>query len=172
MLEALDQTWLPVFTDWRLNERHYGDLTGYTHAEMLAAHGSQRVLEWRRSFRARPPALPQADPRDPTVDRRYEGTVLGELPRTESLSDTTLRVRQFWEEMLKPSIRSGMRILVCAHGNSLRALVKVLDSVPDAEIAHLDIPNGVPLVYWFDADIRPLGRCFLDLPHPAESNIL
>jgi 2,3-bisphosphoglycerate-dependent phosphoglycerate mutase len=172
MLEALDQTWLPVFTDWRLNERHYGDLTGHTHAEVIAAHGSQRVLEWRRSFRARPPALPQTDPRDPAVDRRYEGTVRGELPRTESLSDTTTRVRQFWEEMLKPSLRSGMRILVCAHGNSLRALVKVLDSIPDAEIAHLDIPNGVPLVYWFDADIRPLGRCFLDLPHPAESNIL
>ena len=172
MLEALDQVWLPVFTDWRLNERHYGDLTGRTHAEAIAAHGSQRVLEWRRSFRARPPALPHYDPRDPTVDRKYEGTVRGQLPRTESLGDTTVRVRQFWEEMLKPSVRTGMRILVCAHGNSLRALVKVLDNVSDPEIMHLDIPNGVPLVYWFDADLRPLGRCFLDLPHAEQSNIL
>ncbi|MDN7799425.1 MULTISPECIES: 2,3-diphosphoglycerate-dependent phosphoglycerate mutase [Burkholderiaceae] len=172
MLEALDQTWLPVFTDWRLNERHYGDLTGHTHAEVIAAHGSQRVLEWRRSFRARPLPMPMDDPRDPTLSRRYKNVLSTRLPRTESLSDTTMRVGEFWEEMLKPSIRSGMRILVCAHGNSLRALVKVLDSVPDAEIAHLDIPNGVPLIYWFDTDVRPLGRCFLDLPHPAESNIL
>lgn len=112
------------------------------------------------------------DPRDPTGDRRYERVLSTLLPRTESLSDTTVRVREFWEEMLKPSIRFGTRILVCAHGNSLRALVKVLDNIPDAEIAYLDIPNGVPLIYWFDADIRPLGRCFLDLPHPAESNIL
>jgi phosphoglycerate mutase, BPG-dependent, family 1 len=172
MLEALDQTWLPVFTDWRLNERHYGELTGHTHAEVIAVHGAQRVLEWRRSFRARPLPLPMDDPRDPTLSRRYTNVLSTRLPRTESLSDTTARVREFWEEMLKPSIRSGMRILVCAHGNSLRALVKVLDRVSDAEISHLDIPNGVPLVYWFDADVRPLGRCFLDLPHPAESNIL
>lgn len=172
MLDALDQARLPVFTDWRLNERHYGDLTGRTHLEAIAAHGSQQVLEWRRSFRARPPALPYADPRDSTVDRRYDAAVRSRLPRTESLEDTTMRVRQFWEEMLKPSIRAGMRILICAHGNSLRALVKVLDHIPDTEISFLDIPNGVPLVYWFDADVRPLGRCFLDLPHPAESNIL
>lgn len=157
MLEALDQTWLPAFTDWPLNERHYGALTGHTHAEVIAMHGSQRVLEWRRSFRARPLPLPVDDPRDPTVDRRYEHIARIRLPRTESLSDTTVRMRELWEEMLKPSIRSGRRILVCAHGNSLRALVKVLDNIVDAEIAHLDIPNGVPLAYWFDADVRPLG---------------
>jgi 2,3-bisphosphoglycerate-dependent phosphoglycerate mutase len=172
MLEALDQTWLPLFTDWRLNERHYGDLTAHTHDEVIALHGPQRVLEWRRSFRARPHPLPVTDPRDPTGDRRYEHVGRARLPRTESLSDTTERVREFWEEMLKPSIHSGMRILVCGHGNSLRALVKVLDDIPDAEIVHFDIPNSVPLVYWFDADVRPLGRCFLDLPHPAESSIL
>lgn len=96
----------------------------------------------------------------------------GQLPRTESLADTTVRVRQFWEEMLKPSIRTGKRILVCAHGNSLRALVKVLDNISDTDITRLDIPNGVPIVYWFDADIQPLGRCFPDLPHATESNIL
>lgn len=172
MLEGLDQTWLPVFSDWRLNERHYGDLTGRTHSEVRALHGEERVLEWRRSFSSRPPPLASGDPRDPSGDRRYAGTLRAELPRTESLCDTTLRVRQFWREMLVPSIRSGMRVLVCAHGNSLRALVKLLDKIPDAEIAHLDIPNGVPLVYRFDADLRPLGRRFLDLPHPTESNIL
>jgi phosphoglycerate mutase, BPG-dependent, family 1 len=173
MLEELDQVHVPVVGDWRLNERHYGDLTGRTRSEVEQAYDTQQVLQWRRAFRGKPPPLPEGDPRDMTGDRRYAGISPRDLPRTESLADTAARVQQFWwSAMAWPAIRSGSRLLVCAHGNSLRALVKLLDNVSDHDIMHLDIPNGVPLVYWFDTDGQPTARCFLDCPHPAESNIL
>ena len=172
MLEELDRVWIPVITDWRLNERHYGALTGLDKAAAARVYGDKQILEWRRSYTTRPPPLARAAPYDVATSRCYSQVLPAQLPLTESLQDTAGRVAAFWNECLAPCIRSGRRVIVCAHGNSLRAMLKILDDISDSDIMQLNIPNGVPILYRFDADMRPISRSFLDLPHDAESNIL
>ncbi|WP_322014181.1 2,3-bisphosphoglycerate-dependent phosphoglycerate mutase [Paraburkholderia sp. J12] len=172
ILEALDQTWVPVLQDWRLNERHYGDLTGKLKTEAIQTYGTQEILHWRRSYRGTPPPLPTGDPRDVSGDRRYRYLRAGQLPSTESLHDTVTRVREFWRAVACPAIRSGQRLIICGHGNSLRSLIQIIDGISDYETSQLDIPNGVPLVYWFDRQMRPTCRCYLEEPVSGESNIL
>ena len=160
-LDTLERTWLPVQHDWRLNERHYGALQGLNKAEMARQYGDEQVLLWRRSYDTPPPALEPGDPRSERADPRYAGLQPQQIPLTECLKDTVARVLPCWEERLAPAIRSGQRLLVSAHGNSLRALVKYLDGMSDADIVGLNIPNGVPLVYELDAQLRPLSRRYL-----------
>ena len=157
-LEELDQLWLPVAKDWRLNERHYGALQGLNKAETAAKFGEAQVLTWRRSYDTPPPALEPGDPRHETRDPRYAGVA---VPRTECLKDTVARVIPFWESAIAPAVRRGQRILVAAHGNSLRALIKHLDAVSDADIVGLNVPTGVPLVYELDDKLRPLRHSYL-----------
>ena len=161
VLEELDQLWLPVHKDWRLNERHYGALQGLNKAEMAAKFGEAQVLAWRRSYDTPPPALEASDARYEARDPRYRGV---QVPRTECLKDTVARVIPYWESTIAPAVRSGQRVLVAAHGNSLRALIKHLDGVSDADIVGLNVPTGVPLVYELDAQLRPLGHRYLGDP--------
>ena len=160
-LEELDQLWIPVTKDWRLNERHYGDLQGLNKAEMAAKFGEAQVLAWRRSYDTPPPALAASDPRAPAADPRYAGVPKSALPLSECLKDTVARVLPYWEGTIAPAVKSGKRVLVAAHGNSLRALVKHLDGISDSDIVGLNIPTGVPLVYELDASLRPLGHKYL-----------
>ncbi|HEX2648486.1 MAG TPA: 2,3-diphosphoglycerate-dependent phosphoglycerate mutase [Burkholderiales bacterium] len=160
-LEALDQLWIPVHKDWRLNERHYGALQGLNKSEMAARFGESQVLAWRRSYDTPPPALEASDPRNAARDPRYAGVA---VPLTECLKDTVARVVPCWQDTLGPAVGAGKRVLVAAHGNSLRALVKHLDDVSDAEIVALNIPTGVPLVYELDAKLRPLKHYYLGDP--------
>ncbi|MEY2618815.1 MAG: phosphoglyceromutase [Pseudomonadota bacterium] len=160
-LDELDRTWLPVHHTWRLNERHYGALQGLNKAETAREYGDQQVLVWRRSYDTPPPALEPTDPRCERGDRRYAGLAPSEVPLTECLKDTVARVLPFWNESMAPAIRAGKRVLVAAHGNSIRALVKYLDRISDDDIVGLNIPNGIPLVYELDADLRPIRRAYL-----------
>ncbi len=160
-LEELDQMWLPVTKDWRLNERHYGALQGLNKAEMAAKFGEQQVLVWRRSYDVPPPALSRDDPRYEGGDARYAGVP---VPLTECLKDTVARVVPYWESTIAPSIRAGKRVLIAAHGNSLRALVKYLDDVPEAKIVKENIPTGVPLVYELDERLKPVKHYYLGNP--------
>ena len=160
-LEELDQQWLPVTKDWRLNERHYGALTGLDKAETAARHGEQQVLIWRRSYDIPPPAFAPGDPANPSNDRRYEALTPAERPLSESLKDTVARVVPYWNQVLAPRIRAGQRLIVAAHGNSLRALVKHLDRIPDDKIVALNIPTGIPLVYELGADLQPIKSAYL-----------
>jgi 2,3-bisphosphoglycerate-dependent phosphoglycerate mutase len=164
VLDELDRMWLPVDPDWRLNERHYGALQGLDKAETADRFGEDQVRIWRRSFDTPPPVLEDGDPRLPAADPRYAGIDPAALPRSESLEDTIARVRPSWEARIAPAIRSGRRVLISAHGNSLRALVKDLDQMSDADIVGLDIPTGIPLVYELDDDLRPLGHHYLGDP--------
>jgi 2,3-bisphosphoglycerate-dependent phosphoglycerate mutase len=157
-LDELDQMWLPVTKDWRLNERHYGNLQGLDKAEMAAKFGEKQVLVWRRSYDVAPPPLPASDPRSEAGDPRYAGI---KVPATECLKDTVARVVPYWESAIAPAIRDGRRVLVAAHGNSLRALVKYLDRISDADIVGLNIPTGVPLVYELDAALKPVKHYYL-----------
>jgi len=157
-LEELDQLWVPEHKSWRLNERHYGALQGLNKAEMAAKYGEQQVLVWRRSYDIRPPALEASDPRREASDPRYAGV---EVPLAECLKDTVARVVPYWEEAIAPAIASGRRVLVAAHGNSLRALVKYLDGVSDEAIVKENIPTGIPLVYELDGTLKPLKRYYL-----------
>ena len=157
-LDELDQLWLPVAKDWRLNERHYGALQGLNKAETAAKFGEAQVLAWRRSYDTPPPALESGDPRHEARDPRYAGVA---VPKTECLKDTVARVIPFWENSIAPSLRAGRRLLVAAHGNSLRALIKHLDGVSDADIVGLNVPTGVPLVYELDDEMRALGHRYL-----------
>lgn len=161
VLDGMDLMWLPVHRSWRLNERHYGALQGLNKAETAARHGEAQVKVWRRSYDVPPPALEPSDPRYPGHDRRYADQSDRNLPRTESLKDTVARVIPHWLGEIAPAVRAGKRVLVAAHGNSLRALVKHLDEIGDDEITELNIPTGVPLVYDLDADLRPLARAYL-----------
>jgi 2,3-bisphosphoglycerate-dependent phosphoglycerate mutase len=158
VLDEMDRTWLPVVHSWRLNERHYGALQGLNKAETARKFGDEQVLVWRRSYDIPPPALEAGDPRSERGDRRYQGV---EVPLTECLKDTVARVLPFWNQAMAPAIRSGRRVLVSAHGNSIRALVKYLDNVSDADIVGLNIPNGIPLVYELDADLKPIRHYYL-----------
>jgi 2,3-bisphosphoglycerate-dependent phosphoglycerate mutase len=164
VLEGMDRLWLPVTKSWRLNERHYGALQGLNKAEMAARYGEEQVFVWRRSYDTRPPELAPDDPRFPGHDRRYAGLAEAELPRTECLKDTVARVLPFWFEVMAPAILAGTRLLVAAHGNSLRALVKYLDDIGDEAISELNIPTGVPLVYELDDQLRPLRHFYLGDP--------
>ncbi len=160
-LDEMDRTWLPVVHSWRLNERHYGALQGLNKADMAKQYGDAQVLVWRRSYDVPPPALEPTDPRSERNDRRYEKLAKEEIPLTECLKDTVARVVPFWNESMAPAIRSGKRVVVAAHGNSIRALIKHLDGISDSDIVGLNIPNGIPLVYEFDADMKPLRHYYL-----------
>ena len=166
-LEALDRTWLPVTNDWRLNERHYGALQGLDKAETAARFGDAQVLTWRRSYDVPPPPLTADDPRSERNDPRYARLAPGQVPLTECLKDTVARVLPLWHEQLAPQIARGERLLVSAHGNSMRALVKYLDGISDDEIVGLNIPNGIPLVYELDAELKPIRSYYLGDPEAA-----
>ncbi|MEI6034760.1 MAG: 2,3-diphosphoglycerate-dependent phosphoglycerate mutase [Verrucomicrobiae bacterium] len=159
VLQELDIVWIPIEKDWRLNERHYGTLQGLNKAETAAKYGDEQVLIWRRSYDVPPPPLEKSDERWPGHDPRYAG--IENLPLTECLKDTVARVLPLWHEKIAPMVKSGKRVIIAAHGNSLRALVKYLDSISDAEIIGLNIPTGVPLVYELDANLKPLRHYYL-----------
>ena len=161
VLDEMDLMWIQVERDWRLNERHYGTLQGLNKAEIAAKYGAQQVKLWRRSYDVRPPALDASDPRYPGNDPRYKDVPKQQLPLTECLKDTVARFLPCWHELIVPSIRSGKRVLITAHGNSLRALVKYLERVPDQQIVDLEIPTGTPLVLELDDDLKSLGHHYL-----------
>ncbi|MDR3641401.1 MAG: 2,3-diphosphoglycerate-dependent phosphoglycerate mutase [Humidesulfovibrio sp.] len=164
VLERMDLMWLPVETTWRLNERHYGALQGLNKAETAHKYSAEQVFQWRRSFDVPPPPLDPTDSRFPGFDPRYAKLTDAELPRAESLKLTIERVMPYWHEVLAPQIKSGQRLIVAAHGNSLRGLVKYLDGMSDADVAALNIPTGVPLVYTLDDNLKSLGRRYLGDP--------
>ena len=160
-LDTMDRDWLPVVKDWRLNERHYGGLQGLNKADMAKQYGDAQVLVWRRSYDTPPPALASDDPRGQRQDPRYAKLVPEQVPLTECLKDTVARVLPCWNEAIAPAIRSGQRIVLAAHGNSIRALVKYLDNIGDDDIVGVNIPNGIPLVYELDADLKPIRSYYL-----------
>jgi len=160
-LDELDQMWIPVHRTWRLNERHYGALQGLNKAETAAKHGEDQVKIWRRSFDVPPPPLEASDPRHPGRDPRYKNVPKNELPLTESLKDTIARVLPFWNDQIAPSIKAGNRVLIAAHGNSLRALVKHLDNLTAEQIMEVNIPTGVPLVYELDGNLKAIRSRYL-----------
>jgi 2,3-bisphosphoglycerate-dependent phosphoglycerate mutase len=166
-LDVLDRMWIPVAKDWRLNERHYGALQGLNKAETTAKHGEDKVKIWRRSFDIPPPPLEPDDPRHPSNDARYDDLPRRVLPLTESLKDTINRVLPYWHETIAPSIQAGKRVIIAAHGNSLRALVKYLDDVSESAIVELNIPTGIPLVYELDGHLKPLRHYYLGDPAAA-----
>ena len=160
-LDAMDRTWLPVVNSWRLNERHYGDLQGLDKLETARKFGDEQVLLWRRSYDVPPPAMNAEDERSERSDRRYAKLQPGQVPLTECLKDTVERVLPFWNEVIAPAMKAGRRVVVAAHGNSIRAMVKYLDHISDADIVGLNIPNGTPLVYELDADLKPIKHYYL-----------
>jgi 2,3-bisphosphoglycerate-dependent phosphoglycerate mutase len=160
-LDEMDRTWLPVMKHWRLNERHYGALQGLNKAETAKKFGDEQVLIWRRSYDTPPPALEASDPRCERADLRYAKLDAQDIPLTECLKDTVERVIPFWNESMAPAIKAGKRIVVAAHGNSIRALVKYLDGISDEAIVNLNIPNGIPLVYELDANLKPIRHYYL-----------
>ncbi len=160
-LDEMDRTWLPVQHSWRLNERHYGALQGLNKAETAKKYGDAQVLVWRRSYDTPPPALEATDPRSERGDLRYAGLAPGQVPLTECLKDTVERVLPYWNDTIAPTIQSGKRVVIAAHGNSIRALVKYLDDITDQDIVGLNIPNGIPLVYELDANLKPLRHYYL-----------
>jgi 2,3-bisphosphoglycerate-dependent phosphoglycerate mutase len=166
-LDQMDRTWLPVVNDWRLNERHYGALQGLNKAETAKKFGDEQVLVWRRSYDTPPPALEATDPRSERADLRYAKLQPAQVPLTECLKDTVARVLPCWNEVLAPAIQGGQRLLIAAHGNSIRALVKYLDGISDDDIVGLNIPNGIPLVYELDANLKPVKSYYLGDPAAA-----
>jgi 2,3-bisphosphoglycerate-dependent phosphoglycerate mutase len=168
-LEAMDRMWIPVHHSWRLNERHYGALQGLNKAETAAKFGDKQVLLWRRSYDLPPPALERGDTRDSLGDPRYADLPRSEVPLTECLKDTVERFLPHWNGVIAPAVRAGRKVLIVAHGNSLRALVKYLDAVSDADIVELNIPTGLPLVYELDAGLRPLRHYYLGDAAEAEA---
>jgi 2,3-bisphosphoglycerate-dependent phosphoglycerate mutase len=170
-LEEMDRMWIPIYNSWRLNERHYGALQGLNKAETAQEFGEDQVLVWRRSYDAPPPALAADDPRHPGNDPRYAALSKAELPLTECLKDTVDRFLPFWHDAIAPAVRSGKRVVIAAHGNSIRALVKYLDGVGDREIVGLNIPTGIPLVYELDAALKPLRHYYLGDPSMVEAAV-
>jgi 2,3-bisphosphoglycerate-dependent phosphoglycerate mutase len=160
-LEVMDRMWIPVHHSWRLNERHYGALQGLNKAETAAKFGEEQVMIWRRSYDTPPPALEDGDPRLETDNPRYADLAPGEFPKTECLKDTVARFLPYWHETIAPTVKSDKSVIVAAHGNSLRALIKYLDNVSDAEIIKLNVPTGQPLVYELDADLKPIKSYYL-----------
>ncbi len=166
-LDEMDLMWIPVINTWRLNERHYGALQGLNKAETAAKFGDAQVLIWRRSYDIQPPSLTTEDERYPGNDPRYASLTSAELPLTECLKDTVARFLPFWHNDAVPAIKSGKQVIIAAHGNSIRALVKYLDNVPESEIVELNIPTGVPLVYELDKDLKPIKHYYLGDPEEA-----
>jgi 2,3-bisphosphoglycerate-dependent phosphoglycerate mutase len=166
-LDVLDLLWIPVAKHWRLNERHYGALQGLNKAETASKHGEAQTKIWRRSYDIPPPPLTPDDPRHPTRDPRYATLLASELPLTETLKDTVARFLPYWHETIAPSIKAGKRVIVAAHGNSLRALVKYLDNIDEQTIVELNIPTGIPLVYELDDDLKPIRHYYLGDPAAA-----
>ena len=164
VLDEMDLLWIPVFKSWRLNERHYGALQGLDKSETAAKHGEDQVKIWRRAYDIAPPPLEKSDARYPGKDARYRDLTDKELPVTECLKDTVNRFLPFWHDTLAPAIKSGKRVLVAAHGNSLRALVKYLDNISDKDILELNIPTGMPLVYELDANLKPIKHYYVGDP--------
>jgi 2,3-bisphosphoglycerate-dependent phosphoglycerate mutase len=167
MLDELDEMWIPVVRDWRLNERHYGALQGLNKAETAAKYGDEQVLIWRRSYATPPPPLDVDDERHPAHDKRYAG--IANLPATESLATTLERVKPCWQELIAPDLKAGRNVLIAAHGNSMRALVKMLDDMPDEDIVGFNIPTGIPLVYELDDSLKPLHREFVGDPEAVKA---
>ena len=163
-LDEMDLMWIPVYRSWRLNERHYGALQGLNKAETAHRHGEEQVLIWRRSYDIQPPALEKSDERYPGNDPRYKGLTEEELPLTECLKDTVERFLPYWKETIEPTVRSGKRVIIAAHGNSLRALVKYLDNISEEEIVRLNIPTGIPLVYELDDNLAPIRHYYIGDP--------
>jgi len=166
-LDVLDLMWIPVEKNWRLNERHYGALQGLNKAETAARFGDEQIKIWRRSYSTPPPELALDDPRHPSHDQRYRSLTPSELPQTESLKDTVARFLPYWHDTIAPAVKSGKRVLIAAHGNSLRALVKYLDHMSEQEIVELNIPTGIPLVYELDDDLKPIRHYYLGDPEAA-----
>lgn len=167
-LDEMDIMWIPVYNSWRLNERHYGALQGLNKAETAAKFGEDQVLIWRRSYDTPPPALEKDDPRSPAKDPRYKDLRPDEIPLTECLKDTVARFLPYWHETIAPVVKSGKRVIIAAHGNSLRALVKYLDNISDEEIVGLNIPTGIPLVYELDKDLKPIKHYYLGDPEEVK----
>ena len=167
----MDLMWIPVIRNWRLNERHYGALQGLNKAETAAIHGDEQVLIWRRSYDVPPPALEVSDKRHPSHDPRYASLSKSELPATECLKDTVARFVPYWEKEIAPVVKSGKKVLIAAHGNSLRALVKYLDNVSEEEILKLNIPTAIPLVYELDENLKPIKHYYLGDPAEVEKAI-
>ena len=163
-LEELDQVWIPVCREWRLNERHYGALQGLNKAETAAKHGDEQVLVWRRSYDVPPPPLEPSDERHPAHDRRYDGLSPENLPLTECLKDTVARFLPLWNDVVAPRVKAGENVLIAAHGNSLRALIKYLDGVSEEDIIGMNVPTGMPLLYELDENLKPLDRRYLGDP--------
>ncbi len=161
VLDEMDLMWIPIYRSWRLNERHYGALQGFFKAKMATEVGEEQVLIWRRSYDIPPPALKTSDPRYPGNEAKYADLSPDEIPLTECLKDTVARVLPYWHDVITPTIKSGKKILISAHGNSLRALVKYLDNIPDEEVVKLNIPTGVPLIYELDDDLKPITHYYL-----------
>jgi 2,3-bisphosphoglycerate-dependent phosphoglycerate mutase len=170
-LDEMDSLWIPVERSWRLNERHYGALQGLNKTETAAKFGEDQVKVWRRSYDIPPPPLDKNDERFPGRDRRYKDLAAADLPLTECLKDTVARFLPFWHERIAPAVKSGKQVIVAAHGNSLRALVKYLDNISDADIVELNIPTGIPLVYELDANLRPIKHYYLGDPAAVEAAI-
>lgn len=164
VLDEMDLMWIPITNSWRLNERHYGALQGLNKAETAAKYGEDQVKIWRRSYDVPPPVLDKSDPRWPGNDPRYQDLKPEEIPLTECLKDTVARFLPFWHSTIAPTIKSGKRVIIAAHGNSLRALVKYLDNISDQDIVELNIPTGIPLVYELDAELRPIKHYYLGDP--------
>jgi 2,3-bisphosphoglycerate-dependent phosphoglycerate mutase len=163
-LEEMDLMWIPVINSWRLNERHYGALQGLNKSEMAVKFGEEQVLIWRRSYDVQPPALEENDPRNPKFDPRYKNLAPSDVPLAECLKDTVARFLPYWHSAIAPSIMEGKKVLIAAHGNSLRALVKYLDNVSEKEIVGLNIPTGIPLVYELDDNLKPIRHYYLGDP--------
>lgn len=164
VLDEMDLMWLPVHNSWRLNERHYGALQGLNKTETADKYGEEQVKIWRRSYTVQPPPLDQTDPRNPVIDRRYKSLIAGDLPSTECLRDTVTRFIPYWLDVIAPTIMSGKRVIIAAHGNSLRALVKYLDSISDDKIVEMNIPTGIPLIYELDDNLKPISNSYLGDP--------
>jgi len=171
VLDQMDQLWIPVERSWRLNERHYGALQGLNKAETAAEFGEDKVKIWRRSYDVPPPPLDRSDQRFPGNDRRYKDMAPSDLPLTECLKDTVARFLPYWHERIAPAVKSGKQVVVAAHGNSLRALVKYLDNISDAAIVELNIPTGIPLVYQLDDSLKPVRSDYLGDPAAVEAAI-
>ena len=171
VLDEMDLMYIPVYRHWRLNERHYGALQGYYKSEMAEKLGEEQVLIWRRSYDVRPPALKTTDPRYPGNDQRYMDLNQKDIPLTECLKDTVERFLPYWRETIAPVVKSGKKVLISAHGNSLRALVKYLDNLSDEEVVNLDIPTGIPLIYELDDELKPLKNYYLGDPEEIQKAI-
>lgn len=167
-LDEMDLMWIPVYNSWRLNERHYGALQGLNKAEMASKYGEEQVLIWRRSYDVRPPALEVTDSRYPGLDPRYSDLAKKDIPATECLKDTVARFLPYWHETIAPAVKVGKKVIIAAHGNSLRALVKYLDNVSDKDIVGLNIPTGLPLVYELDDNLKPIRNYYLGDPEEVK----